>query len=47
MSSQPVRLQAPLRIVEAFEVVVFTRPSPGMVVPLAALRTHCPIAIVR
>ena len=34
-----VRLHAPLRIVEAFEVVVFTRPSPGKVVPLAALST--------
>ena len=33
------RLQAPLRIVEVFEVVVYTRPSPGKVVPLAGLRT--------
>ncbi|MFI7065240.1 universal stress protein [Kribbella sp. NPDC050124] len=33
------RLHAPLRVVEAFEIVVFTRPSPGKVVPLAGLRT--------
>lgn len=33
------RIHAPLRIVEAFEIVVFTRPSPGKVVPLAGLRS--------
>ena len=38
-TTQAVRLHAPLRIVEAFEVVVFTRPSPGKVVPLAGLRS--------
>lgn len=30
---------APLRIVEAFEIVIVTRPSPGQVVPLEAVRT--------
>jgi len=30
---------APLRIVEAFELVVYSRPTPGHVVPLDALRT--------
>ncbi|MEV0283527.1 universal stress protein [Kribbella sp. NPDC050820] len=30
---------APLKIVEAFELVVYSRPSPGQVVPLEALRT--------
>ncbi|MFI7063645.1 universal stress protein [Kribbella sp. NPDC050124] len=34
-----VRDLAPLRIVEAFELVVYSRPSPGQVVPLEALRT--------
>lgn len=33
------RAMAPLRIVEAFEIVIATRPSPGHVVPLAAVRT--------
>ncbi|WP_371402637.1 universal stress protein [Kribbella sp. NBC_00662] len=33
------RLLAPLRIVEAFEIVIVTRPAPGHVVPLEALRT--------
>ncbi|TCN31170.1 nucleotide-binding universal stress UspA family protein [Kribbella orskensis] len=37
-TTEAARLHAPLRIVEAFEVV-FTRPSPGKVIPLAALRT--------
>jgi nucleotide-binding universal stress UspA family protein len=30
---------APLRLVEAFELVVITRPTPGHVVPLDAVRT--------
>lgn len=30
---------APLRLVEAFELVIITRPSPGQVVPLEAIRT--------
>ncbi|MEV0804033.1 universal stress protein [Kribbella sp. NPDC050281] len=34
-----VRATAPLRIVEAFELVVYSRPSPGRVVPLQALHT--------
>ena len=33
------RLHARLRIVEAFELVIALRPTPGAVVPLAALRT--------
>ncbi|TDO48337.1 nucleotide-binding universal stress UspA family protein [Kribbella sp. VKM Ac-2571] len=33
------RAMAPLRIVEAFELVVVTRPSPGHIVPLDAVRT--------
>ncbi|NUR97569.1 MAG: universal stress protein [Kribbellaceae bacterium] len=33
------RMAAPLRIVEAFEVVLVTRPSPGKIVPLEAVRT--------
>ncbi|NIK59196.1 universal stress protein [Kribbella shirazensis] len=33
------RAMAPLRIVEAFEIVILTRPSPGHVVPLEAVRT--------
>ncbi|GAA1599416.1 MULTISPECIES: universal stress protein [Kribbella] len=33
------RAMAPLRIVEAFEIVIVTRPSPGHVVPLEAVRT--------
>ncbi|MFD7159580.1 universal stress protein [Kribbella sp. NPDC059898] len=33
------RAMAPLRIVEAFELVITTRPSPGHVVPLEAVRT--------
>ncbi|TCC44878.1 universal stress protein [Kribbella pittospori] len=37
--AEAIRSRAPLRIVEAFEVVVQTRPSPGHVVPLEALRT--------
>lgn len=35
-----VRAPAPLRIVEAFEIVIVTRPTPGHVVPLEAVRTH-------
>lgn len=38
-TAEAVRLLAPLRIVEAFEMVVVSRSSPGMLVPLAALRT--------
>ncbi len=34
-----VRATAPLRIVEAFELVIYSRPSPGQVVPLEALQT--------
>ncbi|WP_406054690.1 universal stress protein [Kribbella sp. NBC_00889] len=34
-----VRAMAPLRIVEAFELVVYSRPSPGQVVPLQGLQT--------
>jgi len=33
------RTMAPLRIVEAFEIVIAARPSPGHVVPLEAVRT--------
>jgi nucleotide-binding universal stress UspA family protein len=33
------RAAAPLRIVEAFEIVIITRPSPGKIVPLEAVRT--------
>ncbi|TCC07842.1 universal stress protein [Kribbella soli] len=33
------RAMAPLRIVEAFEIVILTRPSPGHIVPLDAVRT--------
>ncbi|RZU11293.1 nucleotide-binding universal stress UspA family protein [Kribbella rubisoli] len=32
------RAMAPLQIVEAFEIVILTRPSPGKVVPLEAVR---------
>ncbi|WP_327635149.1 universal stress protein [Kribbella sp. NBC_00482] len=32
------RAKVPLRIVEAFEVVIITRPSPGHIVPLDAVR---------
>jgi nucleotide-binding universal stress UspA family protein len=38
-TAEAVRERAPLRIVEVFELVVVSRPSPGKVVPLAALRT--------
>ncbi|QNE16974.1 universal stress protein [Kribbella qitaiheensis] len=38
-TGQAVREEAPLRIGEAFELLVMSRPSPGKVVPLAALRT--------
>ncbi|MER7246883.1 universal stress protein [Kribbella sp. NPDC000426] len=37
-TDEAVRTMAPLRIVEAFEIVIVTRPSPGQVVPLDALR---------
>lgn len=33
------RMLTPLRIVEAFEIVIVTRPSPGKIVPLEAVRT--------
>ncbi|MFF0344761.1 universal stress protein [Kribbella sp. NPDC004875] len=33
------RTMAPLRIVEAFEIVITARPAPGHVVPLEAVRT--------
>src|SRR4051794_39235790 len=32
------RAMAPLRILEAFELVIITRPTPGRVVPLEAVR---------
>ncbi|TCC21597.1 universal stress protein [Kribbella sindirgiensis] len=38
-TAEAVRLHAPLRIAEVFELVIATRPSPGKVVPLAAVRT--------
>ncbi|MFK4084821.1 universal stress protein [Kribbella sp. NPDC020789] len=38
-AAEAVREHAPLRIAEAFELVLTTRPSPGTVVPLDALRT--------
>lgn len=38
-AAEAVREHAPLRIAEVFEVAIVTRPSPGKVVPLAALRT--------
>jgi nucleotide-binding universal stress UspA family protein len=38
-TTEAVRTMAPLRIVEAFELVVYSRPSPGHTVPLEALRT--------
>lgn len=38
-TAEAVREHAPLRIAEVFEVVVVSRPSPGKIVPLAALRT--------
>lgn len=37
-AAEAVRLRAPLRIVEAFELMVISRPSPGKIVPLAAVR---------
>src|SRR5687768_16978520 len=36
-TAEAVRLCAPLRIVEAFDPAIATRPSPGKVVPLAAI----------
>jgi len=38
-AAEAVRQVAPLKIVEAFELVIVSRPSPGHVVPLEALRT--------
>lgn len=38
-AAEAVREHAPLRIAEVFEVAIVTRPLPGKVVPLAALRT--------
>ena len=38
-TAEAVREHAPLRIVEAFELEIVSRPSPGKVVPLEALRT--------
>ncbi|NUR94503.1 MAG: universal stress protein [Kribbellaceae bacterium] len=38
-TAEAARTMAPLRLVEAFELVIITRPSPGHVVPLEAVRT--------
>jgi nucleotide-binding universal stress UspA family protein len=38
-AAEATRQMAPLRIIEAFELVIVSRPSPGHVVPLDALRT--------
>ncbi len=38
-TAEAVRVMAPLRLVEAFELVIATRPSPGHVVPLETVRT--------
>ncbi|TCC24771.1 universal stress protein [Kribbella speibonae] len=38
-TAEAVRTRAPLRLVEAFELVIITRPTPGHVVPLEAVRT--------
>ena len=38
-TTEAVRQLAPLRILEAFELIITARPSPGQVVPLEALRT--------
>jgi nucleotide-binding universal stress UspA family protein len=38
-TAEAVRTMAPLRLVEAFELVIAIRPSPGHVVPLEAVRT--------
>ncbi|TCC30754.1 universal stress protein [Kribbella speibonae] len=38
-TTEAVRTRAPLRLVEAFELVIVTRPAPGYVVPLEAVRT--------
>ncbi|MGY4769660.1 universal stress protein [Kribbella sp. CWNU-51] len=37
--TEAVRQLAPLRILDAFELIITVRPSPGQVVPLDALRT--------
>jgi nucleotide-binding universal stress UspA family protein len=38
-TAEAVRLHARLRVVEVFELVIALRPTPGTVVPLAAVRT--------
>ena len=38
-TAEAVRLHARLRVVEVFELVITVRPTPGTVVPLAAVRT--------
>src|SRR5690348_17487352 len=38
-TAEAVRTMAPLQLVEAFELVIITRPSPGKVIPLEAVRT--------
>jgi nucleotide-binding universal stress UspA family protein len=38
-TAEAVRTMAPLRLVQAFELVIITRPSPGHIVPLEAVRT--------
>ncbi len=38
-AAEAVRELTPLRIVEAFELIITSRPAPGQVVPLEALRT--------
>lgn len=38
-TAEAIRTLAPLRIVEVFELVVHSRPTPGHVVPLESLRT--------
>ncbi|WP_329000988.1 universal stress protein [Kribbella sp. NBC_00709] len=38
-TAEAIRTMAPLRLVEAFELVIATRPAPGRVVPLEAVRT--------
>ncbi|HEY3513911.1 universal stress protein [Kribbella sp. NPDC051137] len=38
-AAEAQRLHARLRIVQVFELIIATRPSPGKIVPLAGLRT--------
>ncbi|GAA0927595.1 universal stress protein [Kribbella koreensis] len=38
-AAEAARTHVPLRVAEVFELVIMDRPSPGKVVPLAALRT--------